>query len=301
MCPDDDHKFWDSDPTTFDWASVDDEGYVTYTIDPSKDTNEGGDFEIDCLCWVKPGDSCRLLDGDHRHDGLTFTHGTEDKPITIYGESKTNSCIKGSNTQDRALQIAHNHYTVTNLCFDGKHGDEYVSTAVYVLGADKASTDDDGVRSSVTGFKMFKNEVKNWKEECVHLRYFVTYSEIYDNLIHKCGMHCFGDRDEDDYCSVGEAVYVGTALDQVKDGKVREGRRGVMFLHLLIFHPFAVGSHAGLFAMPSFGDSGSWPARSSRTLGVFHESETRKKSERSESRKYLLVVISSRVNGRNSS
>ncbi len=194
---------------------------MTYTIDPSKESGEGGDFEVDCLLLVEPGDSCKLLEGSHRHDGLTRVHGTEDNPITIYGENDK-ACIKGSNTQDRALQIAHSHYIVRDLCFDGKHGDEYVSTAVYVLGADKASNDDDGVRSSVVGFQMYDNIIKNWKEECVHLRYFVVGAQIFGNLIQNCGMHCFGDRDEDDYCSVGEAIYVGTALDQVKDGKVRE-------------------------------------------------------------------------------
>ena len=195
---------------------------VTYEIDPSKKSGEGGDFEVDCLLLVEPGDSCYLLNGNHKHDGLTRVHGTKDKPITIYGQSDK-ACIKGSNTQDRALQIAHDYYIVRDMCFDGRHDDDYVSTAIYVLGADKAANDGpNDVRSSVTGFQMHNNLIKNWDEECVHLRYFVTYSEISGNLIQNCGMHCFGEDDGEGKCSVGEAIYVGTALDQVKDGKVRK-------------------------------------------------------------------------------
>ncbi len=117
----------------------------------------GEDFEAVCLKVVQPGDTCYLEKGDYKHDGLTVTHGTKDKRITITGDS--GACLKGSNTQDRLLQIAHDYYTVEGLCFDGQHGSDYVATAIYVLGADKKSTKN-GVTSSVTGFQMFDNEIK---------------------------------------------------------------------------------------------------------------------------------------------
>lgn len=117
---------------------------------------------------MEPGDTCYLEKGDYYHDGLTVIHGTEDKRITITGDSA--ACIKGSNTQDRVLQIAHDYYTVKNICFDGKHdNDEYTATAIYVLGADRKSTKK-GVTSSVTGFQMFDLEIKNFSGECVHFR-----------------------------------------------------------------------------------------------------------------------------------
>ena len=106
---------------------------------------------------VEPGDTCYLEKGDYYHDGLTVTHGTTDKRITITGHSE--ACIKGSKTQDRVLQIAHDYYTVEGICFDGKHGSDYVATAIYVLGADKKSTKN-GVTSSVTGFQMFDNRIR---------------------------------------------------------------------------------------------------------------------------------------------
>ena len=117
----------------------------------------GEDFEAVCLMEVEPGDTCYLEEGDYEHDGLTRTHGTADKRITITGDS--GACIKGSNTQDRVLQIAHDYYTIEGLCFDGEHGDEYAATAIYVLGADEKSTKN-GVTSSVTGFEMFDNDIK---------------------------------------------------------------------------------------------------------------------------------------------
>lgn len=127
----------------------------------------GDDFEASCLFVVEPGDTCYLAKGDYKHDGLTRVHGTEDNRITITGDS--GACIKGSNTQDRALQIAHDYYTIEGICFDGEHGNDYVATAIYVLGADKKSTKN-GVTSSVTGLQMFDLEIRNFYSECVHFR-----------------------------------------------------------------------------------------------------------------------------------
>lgn len=157
------------------------------------------------------------MKGDHKHDGLTITHGEKDAPITIRGEQ--GAVIKGSNTQDRAFQIAHNYYTLEDLSFNGAHGDDYVATAIYILGGDEASNDDDGVRSAVTGVILRNLEINNFDEECVHFRYFVTFSEVTECTIMNCGKHAFqnGGRGK-----VGEAIYLGTALDQLDDNKVRK-------------------------------------------------------------------------------
>lgn len=172
---------------------------------------------MDCLLLVEPGDTCLLLKGNHKHDGLTRVHGTKDARITIRGEE--GAVIKGSNTQDRVLQIAHDYYTVENLSFNGAHGDEYVASAIFILGGDKASTDDDGVRSSCKNVVLRNLDISHFNEECVHLRYYVTFSEITGCTISNCGKHSF---QNDGRGKVGEAIYLGTALDQVKDGKVRK-------------------------------------------------------------------------------
>ena len=174
----------------------------------------GDDFEATCLHEVQPGDTCHLEKGDYKHDGLTITHGTADKPITITGHSE--ACIRGSNTQDRVLQIAHDYYTVEGICFNGQHGNEYVATAIYVLGEDKKSTKN-GLTSSVTGLQLFNLEIKNFNSECIHFRYFVTHAEVQGCTIQNCGKEDFEDGGGG---KVGEGVYLGTALDQVNDNKV---------------------------------------------------------------------------------
>lgn len=168
---------------------------------------------------VEAGDTCRLLRGNHRHDGLTRTHGRADARIIIEGED--GACIKGSNTQDRVLQIAHDYYTIRDLCFDGEHGDENVATAIYALGADrKSDLNKNGVtvKSSVTGLQLFDLEIKNFAEECIHFRYSVTFAEVQGCTVQHCGMDAFENGRGG---KVGECIYLGTALDQVDDGKVR--------------------------------------------------------------------------------
>lgn len=174
----------------------------------------GADFEAECLALVGPGDTCYLGKGDYFHDGLTKTHGEADARITITGHSQ--ACIRGSATQDRVLQIAHDYYTIENICFEGGHGDDPPATAIYVLGADKKSKKN-GVTSSVTGLRLLNLEIKDFYEECIHFRYFVTHAEIAGCTIQYCG------REDFEYGGsgkVGEGIYLGTALDQVGDGKV---------------------------------------------------------------------------------
>ena len=175
----------------------------------------GDDFEASCLHVVQPGDTCYLEKGNYKHDGLTVTHGTADKRITITGHSE--ACIRGSNTQDRVLQIAHDYYTIEGICFNGQHGSDFCATAIYVLGADKKSTKN-GVKSSVTGLQLFNLEIKNFDSECIHFRYFVTHAEVQGCTIQKCGREDF---EHGGGGKVGEGIYLGTALDQVDDNKVR--------------------------------------------------------------------------------
>ncbi|CAM9999971.1 unnamed protein product, partial [Laminaria digitata] len=174
---------------------------------------------------VKAGDTCYLADGDHNHDGLTRTHGTESNRITIKSENSgkaSSACIKGSNTQDRVLQIAHNYYTIEGLCFDGDHGNSHVATAIYVLGEDeKSDLDHNGVtvKSSVTGLQLFDLEIKNFSSECVHFRYSVTWAEVAGCTVQRCGIDAFENGEGG---KVGECFYIGTALDQISDGKAPE-------------------------------------------------------------------------------
>lgn len=179
---------------------------------------------------VQAGDTCYLAQGDYFHDGLTVTHGEADNPITITGHPE--ACIKGSNTQDRVLQIAHNYYIIDGICFDGEHDDEYVATAIYILGADRKSTIEvNGIesKSSVTGTQLINLEIKNFSSECIHFRYFVTWTEMRGCTVQHCGIAAFGQGEGG---KVGEACYIGTALDQVDDNKVTMNLSFTHFLSL---------------------------------------------------------------------
>ncbi|CAN0002595.1 unnamed protein product, partial [Pylaiella littoralis] len=192
---------------------------MTIYIDP------GESYDEVCLKMVLPGDTCYFNEGYHRDDGITRTHGTEDAPITITGHE--NAVIKGSNTQDRVFQVCHDWYILDGLNFNGKHNDgteknDYVSTAIYVLGCDKKSKKDTIATdhySSVFGLTMKNLFIKDFGGECVHFRYFVTHAEVKNCHIESCGTHVsvFGAGGK-----VGEALYIGTALDQVDDGKTPE-------------------------------------------------------------------------------
>lgn len=181
--------------------------------------NSTMDLEEYCLKKVGAGDTCYLEEGDYYYDAVTWTDGTEDDPITITGDP--DACLKGTNTQDRLLQIMHNYYIVDNICFDGSHDDdEYVATAIYVLGVnEKSKLRKNGldVTSSVTGLVLRNLEIKNFDSECIHFRYFVTWAEVTGCTIQYCGREDF-DKGGDG--KVGEGIYIGTALDQVDDGKV---------------------------------------------------------------------------------
>eukprot|EP00903_Cladosiphon_okamuranus_P012820 g11980.t1 len=179
--------------------------------------DDDDDLQSDCLDEVEPGDTCYLEEGNYYQDGLTATHGTADARITITGDS--GACIRGSGDRDRALQIAHDYYTVEDICFYGRHDDDdHVSTAIYVLGGDTKTTKN-GVTSSVTGLRLYNLDISNFGGECIHLRYFVTHAEVTGCNIERCGVDYFENGDGG---KVGEGVYIGTSLDQLDDGETPE-------------------------------------------------------------------------------
>ncbi|CAM9883296.1 unnamed protein product [Discosporangium mesarthrocarpum] len=188
---------------------------TTYDVSPSPEGLQ------DCLDKVEPGDTCYLLEGNHYASAITKTHGKESSRITITGSS--NACIKGysdAKKKDRTLQIAHDYYTVEDICFDGKHDDGgyYPATAVYTLAWDRKSTKN-GVTSGVTGLQLYNLEIKNFYEECIHLKYFTTFTDMAGCKVYNCGIVNFSKGGD---AKVGEGVYIGTAYSQWNDKKSPE-------------------------------------------------------------------------------
>jgi hypothetical protein len=74
----------------------------------------------------------------------------------------------------------------------------------------------------VTGLKIQNMTIQNAAGECIRLRYFAQKNEISNNTITRCGTRDFlfdGDGKN------GEGIYIGTAPEQLDDGKnPTEGR-----------------------------------------------------------------------------
>ena len=159
---------------------------------------------------AKAGDTIALAPGTYKQDFVSRTDGTEDKPITITGSDK--AVIKGAG-KARIVEINHDYLVLNGFSIDGLHGSSksskgYRDKLIYVQGK--------GERSGVVGLKILNMRLSNAGGECVRLRYFAQNNEIAFNNILNCGVADFkfngGGKN-------GEGVYVGTAPEQLNDGK----------------------------------------------------------------------------------
>ncbi|CAM9988355.1 unnamed protein product, partial [Choristocarpus tenellus] len=100
--------------------------------------------------------------------------------------------------------------------------DSYANKCVYVRGeADPTRIEYNGhaFPSSINGLVLNGLKIQNCLGECVRLRYFVTHSDIQNNLIRDCGVADFvlgGNKKN------GEGVYIGTSSTQWDDNPTDE-------------------------------------------------------------------------------
>ncbi|MEK7495719.1 MAG: right-handed parallel beta-helix repeat-containing protein [Patescibacteria group bacterium] len=159
---------------------------------------------------AQPGDTVVLSPGEYFQDVVTKKDGLPDKPITIKGQKS--SIVKGAGNS-RVFQVNHSYITLEGFTIDGhfknsKEISSYRDKLLYVTGkiAGKA----------LVNLKVFNMDIKNAGGECVRLRYLVQNSEIAYNSIFTCGV---GDFEYNDGGKNGEGIYIGTAPEQLKDGK----------------------------------------------------------------------------------
>src|SRR3989344_5104949 len=159
---------------------------------------------------AQPGETIKLLPGVYNQDFVSKRSGTAEKPITITGSKDV--VVKGGG-KARVIEINHDHIILSKFTVDGLHGDSgrvegYRDKLIYVLGK--------SARKGVTGLKILSMNIKNAGGECVRLRYFAQNNEIAYNSINRCGIVDFefkgGGKN-------GEGIYIGTAPEQLKDGK----------------------------------------------------------------------------------
>ena len=189
----------------------------TYYVSPQgADSNRGTSADAplktiqQALRFAQPGDTITLAPGDYFQDVTSERNGTPEAPITITGPA--NAVVKGAGNA-RIVQITHDYLTLKGFTIDGLHGnagsrDGYRDKLLYAIGAEQ--------RAGVAGMRVLNMTFRNAGGECLRLRYFAQQNEIASSTFQNCGVHDFrfsaGGKN-------GEAIYIGTAPEQLKDGK----------------------------------------------------------------------------------
>lgn len=159
---------------------------------------------------AQPGDTIQLATGIYRQDIISQRDGTQSLPITITGPA--DAIITGAGNA-RIFELRHDYYTLQGFTIDGKHGtgsqaDDYRDKLLYVIGTNP--------RDGVQGLRVLNMRFQNAGGECVRLRYFAQYNEIAESSFQNCGVHDYrfnaGGKN-------GEGIYIGTAPEQLGDGK----------------------------------------------------------------------------------
>ena len=150
------------------------------------------------------------MPGIYFQDAVTKRSGAPDNPITFYGTK--DAVVKGGG-KARVFEINHDYISLSGFTIDGLYGDPnkakgYRDKLIYALGKVP--------RKGVTHLTITNMDIKNAGGECIRLRYFAGQNEIAYNTISRCGAVDFlfdgGGKN-------GEGMYIGTAPEQLRDGK----------------------------------------------------------------------------------
>lgn len=188
-----------------------------YYVSPNGNDSNSGTSETAAIKTIQkaidlalPGGTIILGSGTYLQDFISKRSGSSSSPITIKGPS--NAVVKGGG-RDRVIEINHNYLNLEGFTVDGLYGSsnqasDYRDKLIFLLGKEP--------KKGVTGVKITNMDIKNAGGECIRLRYFATRNEISNNTISNCGAADFkfkaGGKN-------GEGVYIGTAPEQLKDGK----------------------------------------------------------------------------------
>lgn len=191
-------------------------GRQYYVIPSGSDSNNGLTLDKPFKTIQKAvelavaGDTINLAPGIYKQDVLTKRNASPTAPITITGPSA--AIVKGGG-RARVFEINHDYITLSGFTIDGLYGSPtskngYRDKLVYALGKE--------TRAGVAGLKILHMTIQNAGGECIRLRYFAQKNEIAYNSIRNCGVRDFwfngGGKN-------GEGVYIGTAPEQLRDGK----------------------------------------------------------------------------------
>jgi Alginate lyase/Right handed beta helix region len=158
-----------------------------------------------------PGDEVQLLPGRYLQDVRSVRDGTAGRPIVIKGPPE--AIVSGAG-ETRVVEVNHDYVELHGFTIDGRHEDgddrkeSYRDILLYVIGAAPG----DGVE----GLRVMGVTFRNAGGECLRLRYSARGNEVAYSHFERCGVLDFV---FDDGGKNGEAIYIGTAPEQI-------GKRG---------------------------------------------------------------------------
>jgi hypothetical protein len=187
-----------------------------YYVNPSGNdgnngTSAGTAFKTiqKALDVAQAGDTVTLAPGTYMQDFVTKRSGSSGAPITVTGPS--NAIVKGGGNA-RIIEINHSYTVLSGFTVDGQYSSSaYRDKLIYVLGKQ--------ARTALLGTKLLGLTIRNAGGECVRLRYYVQNSEIANNVFQNCGRDDFPNGSWGGSGKNGEGVYIGTAPEQLGDGK----------------------------------------------------------------------------------
>ena len=159
---------------------------------------------------AQPGDTIHLAAGVYLQDVVSRRNGAAAAPITIAGPAQ--AVVKGGGNA-RVIEINHDYIVLRGFTVDGLWGNPasksgYRDKLLFALGKE--------ARAGVSGLRVLGMTFRNGGGECIRLRYFAQRNEIANTTIENCGVHDFVFNDGG---KNGEGIYIGTAPEQLRDGK----------------------------------------------------------------------------------
>ncbi len=160
---------------------------------------------------AQPGDTLVLMPGEYFQDVQSVRDGLADKPIQIKG--MPGAVVKGAGATSifdiRHSYIEMSHFIINGLFDETGTENSYRKKLVYVKGLK-----DKGVK----GVRLLYMDIKNARDECVRIKYLAQYNEVAYSSISYCGAQDYKFSDGTKNHN-GEAIYIGTAPEQIKEGK----------------------------------------------------------------------------------
>lgn len=162
---------------------------------------------------AKPGTKISIADGTYIEQIKSVRNGTPEMPIVLSGSR--NGLVRAPDPDGRLIEINHDFiqlqgFSVDGLLpgTDGNAKEHYTDKLIYVTGKKP--------KNGITGLKIDDMLVQNAGGECIRLRYLAENNVISNSDVKNCGAYDFkfngGGKN-------GEGIYIGTAPEQIADGK----------------------------------------------------------------------------------